>query len=100
MKKHAGILLTLTFCLSLSACGGKADLPAEETTLPGEEVAGTFLTTAPLGDAVEAAKAYLAENPNSRNSIVAYLEFEGYSSEEAQSAADRCGADWMEHRSG
>lgn len=60
-----------------------AEAPADEPTL-GEK------------NALQSAKSYLDYSAFSAKGLKEQLEFEGYSSDEAQYAVDHCGADWME----
>lgn len=61
----------------------EAEAPADEPTL-GEK------------NALQSAKSYLDYSAFSAKGLKEQLEFEGYSSDEAQYAVDHCGADWME----
>lgn len=61
----------------------EAEAPAGEPTL-GEK------------NALQSAKSYLDYSAFSAKGLKEQLEFEGYSSDEAQYAVDHCGADWME----
>lgn len=77
---------------------------AEETTEAVTEVPKeTTETEAPAGEptlgeknALQSAKSYLDYSAFSAKGLKEQLEFEGYSSDEAQYAVDHCGADWME----
>ena len=44
--------------------------------------------------AIESAKYYLLSAPYSKSGIIALLEESGYAAEEAELAAENCGADW------
>lgn len=61
----------------------ESEAPADEPTL-GEK------------NALQSAKSYLDYSAFSAQGLKEQLEFEGYSSDEAQYAVDHCGADWME----
>lgn len=47
-------------------------------------------------NALSSAESYLAISAFSHSKLIQQLEYEGYSSEEATYAADRCGANWCE----
>ena len=47
-------------------------------------------------NALRSAESYLAISAFSHSKLIQQLEYEGYSSEEATYAADRCGANWCE----
>lgn len=47
-------------------------------------------------NALREAESYLRVMAFSRSGLIEQLEYEGYSTEEATYAVDRCGADWME----
>lgn len=76
----------------------------EETTEVVTEVPKeTTESEAPEGEptlgeknALQSAKSYLDYSAFSAKGLKEQLEFEGYSSDEAQYAVDHCGADWME----
>ena len=47
-------------------------------------------------DAVSRAKSYIKTSGFSRDGLISQLEFEGFTTEEAEYGADNCGADWLE----
>ena len=49
-----------------------------------------------MRNALQSAKDYLDAMSFSRKSLIEQLEYEGYSSSEAEYAVEHCGADWNE----
>jgi DNA-directed RNA polymerase specialized sigma54-like protein len=56
----------------------------------------THTVTSGERNALKAAKSYLDVMAFSYSGLIEQLEYEGYSSSEAEYAADNCGADWNE----
>ena len=67
----------------------------EVPTMETQEQTKSDLTMGQL-NALGSAESYLAFSAFSYEGLISQLEFEGYTSEDAAFAADRCGADWNE----
>ena len=73
-------------------------ISAEETQAIGSEPAVLPADDATLGEknALAAANTYLSFSAFSAQGLIDQLEFEGYTTQEAQYAVAKCGADWNE----
>ena len=73
---------------------------AETGKLPGKssdsKPSGGRTPTTGEQNALDSANRYLSFTAFSRTGLIDQLEYEGYTTQEAEYAADRCGADWMD----
>ena len=105
-------LLAWVLCLALmlgalTGCGGTAVQAKDAQDGEAVEISETAEADPTEGEdvlppvsermtALEDAKNYLEIMALSRDTLIAQLEFDGFSTEEAEAAADNCGADWNE----
>ena len=109
-KKRGWIALALCAALALAGCAdAAADSPAGQDASQVElSEAVTENAAAPAdnvdvepaqlgdGDPVAAAQSYLQYWPMSKAGMVKQLQVDGYTEEQAEAAAETCGADWNE----
>lgn len=108
-KKRGWLALALCAVLALAGCGGSAAAEAQQDAgAAQEELSYQADAAAPIeagevelpqlgdGDPVAAAQAYLQYWPMSRAKMIEQLQVDGYTAEQAEAAADACGADWNE----
>lgn len=110
-------MIAVAITTVLAACGGQGEIPEyaqsaqpqanaaqnEGGQTPAQETEGELddrereESSAAMGEenALKAAWDYLELAPFSYDGLIAQLEYEKYSHEEAVYAADHCGADWM-----
>lgn len=110
MKKIFALILCVLMAASVVACTPKEDTKAtQKPTQKATEKASEKETQKPTGyikydsdtdsyrdDALAEAKAILKKTPYSYLGLVSALEAEGYSTADAEYAADHCGADWYD----
>ena len=109
MKKRFFSISALVIALAL--LGSCSSQPSEESTVPtsspilaeetqviDSEPAVPPVDDATLGEknALAAANTYLSFSAFSAQGLIDQLEFEGYTTQEAQYAVAKCGADWNE----
>lgn len=125
-KKRISLFHTITgialvvMLVTMSGCGGDSDTPAASSdgsnaamssvssvlpddaqtpdVQPQETTPEEPKETLTMGqkNALSAAKDYLSSMAFSYSGLIEQLEYEGYSTEDATYAADKCGADWNE----
>lgn len=80
----------------------KSELPTRNATSTKTEKAPDTAHVMTMGqkNALNSAKMYLGFSNFSYDGLIKQLEFEKYTHEEAQFAADNCGADWFEQAAG
>lgn len=109
MKRLTVLSVVMALMFSMTACGS-----SEPTTAAGTSTKTVVSTEAPVEttsaeteapaeemttgqkNALKAAKTYLSLTGFSYEGLIAQLEFEQYSNEDAVFAAENCGADWNE----
>ena len=77
----------------VSSAAETGKLPAKSSD--GKPSGGRTPTTGEQ-NALYSANRYLSFTAFSRTGLIDQLEYEGYTTQEAEYAADRCGADWMD----
>lgn len=82
----------LTFRLRVNGAGD-ATLAAEPE---GNSLPGSSAPTTGERNALKSANQYLSFTSFSRSGLIEQLEYEGYTTQEAEYAAEHCGADWMD----
>lgn len=99
-NEYKGSILEIRNTIMTSMYFDEAEETTEAVTEAPKE---TTESEAPAGEptlgeknALQSAKSYLDYSAFSAKGLKEQLEFEGYSSDEAQYAVDHCGADWME----
>ncbi len=100
MKKLFSLCAALILIFVLTACS--ASTPTEESKTPSAISTEPVVTepaetmTAGQKNALASAESYLDLMAFSYDGLIAQLEFDKYSTEDATFAADNCGADWNE----
>ena len=99
-KTHLSVLLAAILALFLVGCGGKAEPSAPSAPEAPETSSGSAPSSGKAEDtpeeALAAATDYLTFMHLSREGMIEELTNYGFSRENAEYAADNCGADWNE----